>query len=74
MSDPYPVKNEGEAATIKHGGPLDVFESLVHVIRGARGHFSTNQVDSAEFWCRGLDEYERTLTPLPSRVEESRAD
>ena len=50
------------------------FESLVRVIRGARSHLSTNQVDSPEFWCRRLDGYERTLTLLVSRVEESRPD
>ena len=54
---------------------VDVFfESLVRVIRGARSHLSTNQTDSAELWCRRLDEYERTLTLLMSRVEESRSD
>jgi len=50
------------------------FNSLVRVIRGARAHLSTNQVDSAEFWCRRLDEYERTLRLLLARVEESRSD
>ena len=54
---------------------VDVFfESLVRVIRGARSHLSTDQVDSAEFWCRRLDEYERTLTLLLSRGRESRPD
>ena len=54
---------------------VDVFfESLVRVIRGARSHLSTNQVDSAELWCRRLDEYERTLRLLLARVEESRPD
>lgn len=48
------------------------FISLVNVIRGARNHLSTNQVDSAEFWCRRLDQYERTLRLLSARVEESR--
>ena len=50
------------------------FDSLVRVIRGARAHLSTNQVDSAEFWCRRLDEYERTLRLLLARMEESRSD
>ena len=50
------------------------FESLVRVIRGARSHLSTNQVGSAEFWCRRLDEYERTLGLLLARVEGSRPD
>ena len=50
------------------------FDSLVRVIRGARTHLSTDQVDSAEFWCRRLDEYERTLSLLLARVEESRPD
>jgi len=54
---------------------VDVFfESLVRVICGARSHLSTHQVDSTELWCRRLDEYERTLTLLLSRVEESRLD
>ena len=54
---------------------VDVFfESLVRVIHGARSHLSTNQIDSAELWCRRLDEYERTLTLSMSRVEESRSD
>ena len=44
------------------------FDSLVRVIRGARTHLSTDQVDSAEF------EYERTLSLLLARVEESRPD
>ena len=47
------------------------FDSLVRDIRGARTHLSTDQVDSAEFWCRRLDEYERTLRLLLARVEES---
>ena len=45
-----------------------LFDSLVRVIRGARTHLSTDQVDSAEF------EYERTLSLLLARVEESRPD
>ena len=54
---------------------VDVFfDSRVRVIRGARGHLSTDQVDSAEFWCRRLDEYAGTLTLLLSRVRESRLD
>ena len=50
------------------------FDSQVRVIRGARTHLSTDQVDSGEFWCRRLDEYERTLSLLLARVEESRPD
>ena len=45
------------------------FDSLVRVIWGARTHLSTDQVNSAEFWCRTLDEYERTLRLLLARVE-----
>ena len=45
------------------------FESLVRVIRGARSHLSTNQVDSAKFWCRRIDEYELTMRLLLARVE-----
>ena len=79
-ADPYPAKNEIEAAPNNNMAAqwipnVDVFfVSLVRVIRGARSHLSTNQVDSAEFWCRRLDEYEWTLTLLLSRVEESRLD
>ncbi|KAL9987204.1 hypothetical protein ACROYT_G001472 [Oculina patagonica] len=50
------------------------FDSLVGVIRGARNHLSTNQADSAEFWCRRLDDYERTVRLLLARVMESRPD
>ena len=50
------------------------FDSLVKVIRGARTHLSTEQVDSAGFWCRRHDKYERTLRLLSTRVEESRSD
>ena len=50
------------------------FDSLVRIIRGARSHLSTDQVDSAEFWCRRLEEYQRTLRILLARVEESRPD
>ena len=76
---PCPAKNESEAkpnnvATRWIPGVDVFFVSLVHVIRGARSHLPTNQVDSAEFRCRPLDEYERTLTLLLSRVEESRPD
>ena len=76
-ADPYPAKNESEADPNNNMAAqwlpnVDVFfESLVPVIRGARSHLSTNQVDSAEFWCRRLDGYERTLTLLLSSVEES---
>ena len=35
---------------------------------------STDKVDSAEFWCRRLDEYEQTLRLLLTRVKESRSD
>ena len=48
------------------------FDSLTRIIRGARGRLSTDQVDSAEFWCRRLEEYQRTLRILLARVEESR--
>ncbi|KAL9978173.1 hypothetical protein ACROYT_G015664 [Oculina patagonica] len=50
------------------------FDPLVGVIRGARNHLSTNQADSAEFWCRRLDDYERTVRLLLARVMESRPD
>ena len=50
------------------------FEYLVRVIRGGRSHLSNNQVDSEEFWCRRLDEYERTLSLLLARVEDSSPD
>ena len=55
---------------------VDVFfNSLVRVIHGARGQLSTDDRDSAVFWCRQLDvEYERTLSLLLSRVAESRPD
>ena len=52
---------------------VDVFfDSLVRVIHGARSHLSTDDIDSAVFWSRRLDEYGRTLTLLVSRVAESR--
>ena len=79
-ADPYPAKNKSEAAPNNNMAAqwipkVDVFfESLVRVIHGARSHLSTNQIDSAELWCRRLDEYERTLTLSMSRVEESRSD
>ena len=50
------------------------FDSLVGVIRGARNHLTTNQVDSAEFWRRRLEDYERTVRLLLARVDESRPD
>ena len=51
---------------------VDVFfDSLVRVIHGARSHLSTDDTDSAVFWSCRLDEYERTLTLLLSRVAES---
>ena len=51
------------------------FDSLVsRVIRGARSHLSTDQVDSAEFWFRRLEEYQRTLRILLARVVEARPD
>lgn len=50
------------------------FNSLVRIVRVVRGHLSTDQVNSAEFWCRRLKEYQRTLRILLARVEESRPD
>jgi len=50
------------------------FDSLVRITRGARGRLSTDQVDSAESWCRRLEEYQRQLRILLARVEESRPD
>ena len=48
------------------------FDSLVRIIRGARGRLSTDEVDSAESWRRRLEEYQRTLSRiLLARVEES---
>ena len=52
----------------------DFFDSLVRMIQGARSHLSTDDIDSAVFWSRTLDEYERTLTLLLSRVAESRSN
>ena len=43
-------------------------------IRGARNRLSTNLVDSAEFWCRRLYQYKRTVRLLLARVEESWPD
>ena len=47
---------------------IDFFlNSLVRVMQGARSSGSylfTDQVDSAEFFCHRLDEYERTLRLL----------
>ena len=44
---------------------IDSFsDSLVQVIRGARTHLSTDQVDSAEFWClRGDFQIDSQGTP-----------
>ena len=50
---------------------IDFFlNSLVRVMQGARSYLFTNQVDSAEFFCHRLNEYERTLRLLLARLEE----
>ena len=79
-ADPYPEQNESEAVPIKNMAAQwipnvdDFFDSLVRMIHGARSHLSTDDIDSAVFWSRSLDEYERTLTLLLSRVAESRSN
>ena len=40
---------------------IDFFlNSLVRAMQGAKSHSFTDQVDSAEFLCHRLNEYERT--------------
>ena len=50
---------------------IDFFlKSLVRVMQGARRYLFAYQVDSAEFFCHRVDEYERTLRLLLGILQE----